>query len=101
MSAGRAFLWAHVFSFFYVIWFIAGVKAIYRLARGEGGWLTPAPKRFSRKLNFWGLQAPFSQPNGFARLSKGYKKLAPSAPNPPQAIIPALLGNKLPARQRI
>lgn len=42
MSAWKAFLWAHVFSFFYVIWFIAGVKAIYRLAHGEGAWAKTA-----------------------------------------------------------
>ena len=42
MSAGRAFLWAHIFAFFYVIWFWAGVKAIYRLARGEGAWAKTA-----------------------------------------------------------
>lgn len=42
MSAWKAFLWAHVFSFFYVIWFIAGVKAIYRLARGQGAWAKTA-----------------------------------------------------------
>ncbi len=38
----RAFLWAHVFSFFYVIWFVAGCKAIWRLARGQGSWAKTA-----------------------------------------------------------
>ena len=42
ISAWRAFLWAHVFSFFYVIWFVAGCKAIWRLARGEGSWAKTA-----------------------------------------------------------
>lgn len=42
ISAWRAFLWAHIFAFFYVIWFVAGVKAIYRLARGEGAWAKTA-----------------------------------------------------------
>jgi hypothetical protein len=42
MSAPRAFLWAHLFSFFYVIWFIAGCKAVYRMARGEGSWAKTA-----------------------------------------------------------
>jgi cellulose synthase/poly-beta-1,6-N-acetylglucosamine synthase-like glycosyltransferase len=38
MKGWKAFLWAHVFSFFYVFWFIAGIKAVIRLARGEGSW---------------------------------------------------------------
>jgi cellulose synthase/poly-beta-1,6-N-acetylglucosamine synthase-like glycosyltransferase/uncharacterized protein YdaL len=38
----RAFIWAHVFSFFYVIWFIAGCKAIWRLAHGQGSWVKTA-----------------------------------------------------------
>lgn len=38
----RAFLWAHVFSFFYVIWFFAGCKAIWRLAMGHGSWAKTA-----------------------------------------------------------
>lgn len=38
MSRSRAFLWAHVFSFFYIFWFMAGIKAVVRLARGEGSW---------------------------------------------------------------
>ena len=37
-SAFKAFLWAHVFSFFYVIWFAAACRAVYRLARGQGQW---------------------------------------------------------------
>ncbi len=45
MSAARAFFWAHVFAFFYVIWFVAGIKAIYRLARGEGSWVKTARTR--------------------------------------------------------
>ncbi len=42
MSAFRAFLWAHVFAFFYIIWFAAACKAIYRLARGQGQWAKTA-----------------------------------------------------------
>lgn len=42
MSASRAFLWAHIFSFFYAIWFVAGCKAVYRLARGQGSWAKTA-----------------------------------------------------------
>lgn len=42
IGAWRAFLWAHVFSFFYVIWFMAGCIAIWRLARGEGSWAKTA-----------------------------------------------------------
>jgi hypothetical protein len=38
MSGWKAFLWAHIFSFFYVFWFFAGIKAVIRLARGEGSW---------------------------------------------------------------
>lgn len=42
ISAWKAFLWAHIFSFFYVIWFVAGCKAIYRIARGHGAWAKTA-----------------------------------------------------------
>lgn len=42
ISAWKAFLWAHVFAFFYVIWFIAGCKAVYRLALGRGVWAKTA-----------------------------------------------------------
>ena len=42
MSGVKAFIYAHVFAFFYVVWFVAGVKAIYRLARGEGSWVKTA-----------------------------------------------------------
>lgn len=42
MSATRAFLWAHLFAFFYVIWFIAGCRAIYRIALGKGAWAKTA-----------------------------------------------------------
>ncbi|MCL4472700.1 MAG: DUF2334 domain-containing protein [Actinobacteria bacterium] len=42
ISAWKAFLWAHVFSFFYVIWFVAGCIAVYRLARGQGSWAKTA-----------------------------------------------------------
>ncbi|MHB0915049.1 MAG: DUF2334 domain-containing protein [Thermoleophilia bacterium] len=38
MPGWKAFLWAHFFSFFYVFWFVAGIKAVIRLARGEGSW---------------------------------------------------------------
>lgn len=38
IGAWRAFLWAHVFSFFYVIWFVAGCKAIWRMVLGQGSW---------------------------------------------------------------
>ncbi|RJQ44248.1 MAG: DUF2334 domain-containing protein [Gaiellales bacterium] len=39
MSGWKAFLWAHIFSFFYIFWFLAGIKAVIRLARGEGSWV--------------------------------------------------------------
>lgn len=42
ISAWKAFLWAHIFSFFYVIWFVAGCKAIYRIVRGQGAWAKTA-----------------------------------------------------------
>ena len=42
ISPWKAFLWAHIFSFFYVIWFIAGCKAVYRTVRGQGGWAKTA-----------------------------------------------------------
>lgn len=42
MTAFRAFLWAHIFAFFYVIWFIAGCRAIYRVATGKGSWAKTA-----------------------------------------------------------
>lgn len=42
MSATKAFLWAHLFAFFYIIWFIAGCRAIYRLALGKGSWAKTA-----------------------------------------------------------
>lgn len=38
MSGWKAFLYAHLFSFFYIFWFLAGVNAVVRLARGEGSW---------------------------------------------------------------
>lgn len=38
MNALSAFFWAHLFAFFYIIWFIAGCKAIYRIALGRGSW---------------------------------------------------------------
>lgn len=38
ISGWKAFFWAHVFSFFYVFWFVAGINAVVRLARGEGSW---------------------------------------------------------------
>ncbi len=42
ISAWKAFLWAHVFAFFYVIWFVAGCIAVYRLSRGQGSWAKTA-----------------------------------------------------------
>lgn len=42
MSAIKAFFWAHLFAFFYIFWFIAGCKAIYRIALGRGSWAKTA-----------------------------------------------------------
>jgi cellulose synthase/poly-beta-1,6-N-acetylglucosamine synthase-like glycosyltransferase len=50
ISAWKAFLWAHIFSFFYVIWFVAGCQAIYRIVRGQGGWAKTARTEELRRI---------------------------------------------------